>query len=192
MIILFQLKNYWWNLNIWLNNYPLDTGRKLDVYETSYYIVDILHKRHWLRIKMFSIHLILYNQKILKISDVLLELSKNTVRAWKEGTTPIVGNSILSGFKESKMSQKRFIKVRTFPGATIQDMKIFVHISTKSQITLSFMLELITPPTPVHNKCFMKYKVWEISFWNVYHLWELWQWYCVLIRPTQMTLTKLL
>ena len=91
-------------------------------------------------------YMILYNQKILKISDVLLELSKNTVLAWKKGTTPIVGNSILSGFKESKMSQKRFIKVRTFPGATIQDMKIFVHISKKTQITLSFMLELITPP----------------------------------------------
>ena len=43
------------------------------------------------------------------------------------------------------MSQKRLIKVRTFPGATIQDMKFFI---VKSQITLSYTLELVTPPPP--------------------------------------------
>ena len=57
--------------------------------------------------------------------DVLLELN-NTVPARNKGTTLIVGDSILSGLKESKMSQKRLIKVRAFPAATIQDMKIFV------------------------------------------------------------------
>ena len=58
-------------------------------------------------------------------SDVLLELN-NAVAAWNKGTTLIVGDSTLSGLKESKMSQKRLIKVRTFPAATIQDMKFFV------------------------------------------------------------------
>ena len=58
--------------------------------------------------------------------DILLELNNNTVPAWKKGTTLIVGDSTLSGLKESKMSQKRLIKVRTFPAATIQDMKFFV------------------------------------------------------------------
>ena len=74
---------------------------------------------------MFLRYLILYNQRILKISDVLLELN-DTVPAWNKGTTLIVGDSILSGLKESKMSQKRLIKVRAFPAATIQDMKFFV------------------------------------------------------------------
>ena len=55
--------------------------------------------------------------------DILLELNNNTVPAWKKGTTLIVGDSTLSGLKETKMSQKRLIKVRTFPGATIQDIK---------------------------------------------------------------------
>ena len=67
-------------------------------------------------------------------SDVLLELN-NTVAAWNKGTTLIVGDSTLSGLKESKMSQKRLIKVRTFPAATIQDMKFFVvpHFKKKPE-----------------------------------------------------------
>ena len=65
--------------------------------------------------------------------DVLLELNNNTAPAWKKGTTLIVGDSILSGLKESKMSQKRLIKVETFPGAAVQDMKFFVvpHLKKK-------------------------------------------------------------
>ena len=80
---------------------------------------------------MFSIYLTLYNTE--NKCDVLLELNNNTVPAWKKGTTFIAGDSILSGLKESKMSQKRLIKVRTFPGATIQDMKFFVvpHLKKK-------------------------------------------------------------
>ena len=58
--------------------------------------------------------------------DVLLGLNNNTGSAWKKGITLIIVDSILSGIKESKMSQKRLIKVRTFLGATIQDMKFFV------------------------------------------------------------------
>ena len=66
--------------------------------------------------------------------DVLLELSNNAIPAWKKGTTLIFNDSILSGFKESKMSQKRLIKVRPFPCATIQDIKFFVvpHLKEKS------------------------------------------------------------
>ena len=80
---------------------------------------------------MFSIYLTLYNTE--NKCDVLLELNNNTVPAWKKGTTFIAGDSILSGLKESKMSQKRLIKVRTFPGATFQDMKFFVvpHLKKK-------------------------------------------------------------
>ena len=57
---------------------------------------------------------------------ILLELNKNIVPAWKKGNTPIVGDSILSGLVESKMSRKRLIKVRIFPGATTRDMTFFV------------------------------------------------------------------
>ena len=66
--------------------------------------------------------------------DVLLELSNNAIPAWKKGTTLIFNDSILSGFKESKRSQKRLIKVRPFPCATIQDIKFFVvpHLKEKS------------------------------------------------------------
>ena len=41
--------------------------------------------------------------------------------AWKKGTTDtiIVGDSMLADLTESKMLQKKLIKVRTLPGATI-------------------------------------------------------------------------
>ena len=58
--------------------------------------------------------------------DILLGINNNTVPAWKKGNTLIVDDPILSGLIESKMSRKRLIKVRIFPGATIQDMKFFV------------------------------------------------------------------
>ena len=63
----------------------------------------------------------------------MLELKNNTVQAWNKRTTLILGNSILSGLKESKLSQKRLIKVRNFPSATIQDMRFFVvpHLKKK-------------------------------------------------------------
>ena len=36
-----------------------------------------------------------------------------------------MGDSILSGLHEYKMSRRKTIKVQTFPGATINDMKFF-------------------------------------------------------------------
>ena len=62
---------------------------------------------------------------------------------WKKGTVLIVGDSVVSGLRESKMSFRRNIKVRFFPGARIQDMyyylvpllrkrpdKIILHVGT--------------------------------------------------------------
>ena len=62
---------------------------------------------------------------------------------WKKGTILIVGDSVVSGLRESKMSFRRNIKVRFFPGARIQDMyyylvpllrkrpdKIILHVGT--------------------------------------------------------------
>ena len=59
--------------------------------------------------------------------------SSTTTQSQHGRATLIVGNSILSGLKESKMSQKMLIEVRTVPGATIQDMKFFVvpHLKKK-------------------------------------------------------------
>ena len=96
--------------------------------------------------------------------DVLLELSNNTVSAWKKGITLIIVDSILSGIKKSKMSQKRLIKVRTFLGATIQDMKFFVvpHLKKKPDniIIQAGTNNAPTPhPTPVLMNCFVKYNV---------------------------------
>ena len=39
-----------------------------------------------------------------------MELNNNTVPAWKKGTTLIVGDSILSGLKESKMVAEKVDK----------------------------------------------------------------------------------
>ena len=45
---------------------------------------------------------------------------------WKKGTVLIVGDSIVSGLRESKMSFRRNIKVRFFPGARIQDIYYYL------------------------------------------------------------------
>ena len=56
--------------------------------------------------------------------DVTNYISQN--HPWKKGTTLIIGDAILSGLREFKMSKRKTIKVRTFPGATIGDIKFFV------------------------------------------------------------------
>ena len=83
---------------------------------------------------VFNMSDILQSKDTENKCDVLLELSNNAIPAWKKGTTLIFSDSILSGFKESKRSQKRLIKVRPFPCATIQDIKFFVvpHLKEKS------------------------------------------------------------
>ena len=62
---------------------------------------------------------------------------------WKKGTTLIMGDSIVAGLREYKMSNRKSVKVRSFPGARINDMfyyavpllrkkpdKIIIHIGT--------------------------------------------------------------
>ena len=44
----------------------------------------------------------------------------------KKITTFITGDSILSGLRESKMSKRRLIKVRYFPGTRIRDMFFYL------------------------------------------------------------------
>ena len=45
---------------------------------------------------------------------------------WPKGTCVVAGDSMLEGIDERKMSSKRLIKVRKFPGATIDDMQHYL------------------------------------------------------------------
>ena len=41
---------------------------------------------------------------------------------WPEGTVLIAGDSMIGGIRESRLTKERCVKVRTHPGATVQDM----------------------------------------------------------------------
>ena len=59
-----------------------------------------------------------------KLPNWITSISGSEV--WKKGTVLIVGDSIVSGLRESKMSFQRNIKVRFFPGARIQDIYYYL------------------------------------------------------------------
>ena len=58
-----------------------------------------------------------------KLDDETKLLKAHKDGKWKKGTTLIMGDSILSGLREHKMSHRRSLKVRYFPAARIADMK---------------------------------------------------------------------
>ena len=81
--------------------------------------------------------------------DVLLQPNNNAVQyGRKKGTTIIIGDFILPGLKESKMSQKRLIKVSTFPGATIWDVRFFVvpHLKKRTRYHSKIIIHVGTNP----------------------------------------------
>ena len=47
---------------------------------------------------------------------------ENNTHCWLKGTWLVAGDSLVEGIDERRMSRKRVIKVRKFPGATISDM----------------------------------------------------------------------
>ena len=59
-----------------------------------------------------------------KLPNRFTSISESEV--WKKGTVLIVGDSVVSGLRESKMSFRRNIKIRFFPGARIQDMYYYL------------------------------------------------------------------
>ena len=59
-----------------------------------------------------------------KLQNWFTSISDSEV--WKKGTVLIVGDSAVSGLRESKKSFRRNIKVRFFPGARIQDMYYYL------------------------------------------------------------------
>ena len=48
---------------------------------------------------------------------------------WKKGTTLIVGDSMLAGLREAKLSRSKRIKVRYFPGGKTEDLQYTVYIT---------------------------------------------------------------
>ena len=54
----------------------------------------------------------------------IADLDDETV--WEKGTVLVTGESVLPGLRESKMSKRRIIKVRYFPGARICDMFFYL------------------------------------------------------------------
>ena len=62
----------------------------------------------------------------LDVANYLKNQDNSQNHPWKKGTTLIIGDSILSGLREFKMSKRKTIKVRTFPDATSGDIKFFI------------------------------------------------------------------
>ena len=51
------------------------------------------------------------------------EENKNGIKHdWPKGTCVVIGESMVAGIDERKMSNKRLIKVRSFPDAACSDM----------------------------------------------------------------------
>ena len=64
-------------------------------------------------------------EPITILSDLSEPKMTDKQHTWKKGITLVMGDSILSALREYKMSRRKRIKVRTFPGATINDMNFF-------------------------------------------------------------------
>ena len=62
-------------------------------------------------------------QKLVKQQKKTEEGNKNGIKhSWPKGKCVVIGDSIVAGIDERKMSSKRLIKVRSFQGATCSDM----------------------------------------------------------------------
>ena len=58
--------------------------------------------------------------------------------AWPKGSCLVIGDSMLEGLDERKMSSKHVVKVRKFPGATTDDMYHYLMpLLQNNQIMLS-------------------------------------------------------
>ena len=64
-------------------------------------------------------------ESITTLSNLSEPIMTNKKHNWKKGTTLIVDDSCLSGLRQYKMSRRKTMKKRTFPGATINYMKFF-------------------------------------------------------------------
>ena len=96
----------------------------------------------------------------------------SSIRQWKRGTTLIVGDSMLAGIEQKRISGNRNIKVHIFPSATTHDMydylkpllkknpdNIILHIGTNNSVNetswniLNGILSLKNLIEKLHPKC---------------------------------------
>ena len=73
--------------------------------------------QHWI------LNQLLFN---LDVANYLKNQDNSQKHSWEKGTTLIIGDSILSGLREYKMSKRKTIKIGATPGATIGDKKFFI------------------------------------------------------------------
>ena len=62
----------------------------------------------------------------LDVRNYLENQGNSENHSWKKLTTLVIGDSILSGLREYKMSKQKAREIRTFPGAIIGYMKFFI------------------------------------------------------------------
>ena len=87
------------------------------------------------------------DKKKKNVKDNSFDTDKTLPKKWKKNTTLIVGDSIISGIEEKRISLNNVVKVRTFVGASTHYMKdyikpllkkcpttIFLHIGTNNAI----------------------------------------------------------
>jgi hypothetical protein len=65
-----------------------------------------------------------YKQKT--VIKTTTEIDNESVSPWKNETTLVVGDSILNGLDEQRMTASNNVKVRCFPGATVDDMNDYI------------------------------------------------------------------
>ena len=75
------------------------------------------------RVQKFNSKMKKRKQEPDKLDDETKLLAAHEDGKWQKGTTLIMGDSILSGLREHKMSNRRSLKVRYFPSGRISDMK---------------------------------------------------------------------
>ena len=81
-------------------------------------------------------------------NENVIQKSKSAVHTWRKGSTLIVGDSMLGGVKEGLIGPRGNIKVRSFPGATLDDMidylrpllrkrpdRVLLHAATNNAIS---------------------------------------------------------
>ena len=65
------------------------------------------------------------------------EENKNGIKhSWPKGTCVVIGDSMVAGIAERKMSSKRLIKIRSFPGATCSDIITAWYLFLKKTPTM--------------------------------------------------------
>ena len=192
------------NNTIVLNNFSesLDLNKSITVTKTYESFDDQLHsyrvqnhnkftyeKQHSSNNKICnkSINMYAMSNELSNENDVMNNIeditSKNnigasTIHEWQHNTILVTGDSILNGLEENRLNKKLKVKVRAFPGASIEDMynylapllrkkptHIILHIGSndspdktsnvimKGILKLRTHIESVLPQTKVYLSC---------------------------------------